>query len=70
VILAGHSWAGMVISETRSDPKVAGLVYSEEDRTGLTSGKPRFTCGVRPSEQRQITLSVNDLQHFVQTRAA
>lgn len=27
VILAGHSWAGMVISEAGNDPKVAGLVY-------------------------------------------
>src|SRR5438309_2326952 len=27
VILVGHSWAGMVISEAGNDPKVAGLVY-------------------------------------------
>src|SRR2546429_4866119 len=27
VILGGHSWAGMVISEAGNDPKVAGLVY-------------------------------------------
>jgi pimeloyl-ACP methyl ester carboxylesterase len=27
VILVGHSWAGMVISEAGSDPKVAALVY-------------------------------------------
>src|SRR5436853_489818 len=27
VILAGHSWAGMVISEAGNDPKVTGLVY-------------------------------------------
>jgi len=27
VILAGHSWAGMVISEAGNDPKVVGLVY-------------------------------------------
>src|ERR1700704_3372280 len=27
VILVGHSWAGMVISEARNDPKVAALVY-------------------------------------------
>ena len=27
VILVGHSWAGMVISEAGSDPKVVGLVY-------------------------------------------
>ncbi len=27
VILVGHSWAGMVISEVGNDPKVAGLVY-------------------------------------------
>src|SRR5579862_3356793 len=27
VILVGHSWAGMVISEAGTDPKVAGLVY-------------------------------------------
>ncbi len=27
VLLVGHSWAGMVISEAGSDPKVAGLVY-------------------------------------------
>jgi pimeloyl-ACP methyl ester carboxylesterase len=26
-ILAGHSWAGTVISEAGTDPKVAGLVY-------------------------------------------
>src|SRR6266403_3813442 len=27
VILVGHSWAGMVMSEAGNDPKVAGLVY-------------------------------------------
>ena len=27
VILVGHFWAGMVISEAGNDPKVAGLVY-------------------------------------------
>src|SRR3954453_16464643 len=27
VILVGHSWAGMVISEAGNDPGVAGLVY-------------------------------------------
>jgi pimeloyl-ACP methyl ester carboxylesterase len=27
IILVGHSWAGMVISEAGNDPKVAGLVY-------------------------------------------
>src|SRR2546422_5695144 len=27
VILVGHSWAGMVISEAGNDPKIAGLVY-------------------------------------------
>src|SRR5271154_5332696 len=27
VILVGHSWAGMVVSEAGNDPKVVGLVY-------------------------------------------
>jgi pimeloyl-ACP methyl ester carboxylesterase len=27
VILVGHSWAGMVISEAGNDPKIEGLVY-------------------------------------------
>lgn len=27
VILVGHSWAGMIISEAGNDPKVAALVY-------------------------------------------
>jgi len=27
VILVGHSWGGMVISQAGNDPKVAGLVY-------------------------------------------
>src|SRR5207244_8127335 len=27
VILVGHSWAGVVISDAGVDPKVAGLVY-------------------------------------------
>ena len=27
VILVGHSWAGMVISEAGNDPKVVGLVF-------------------------------------------
>lgn len=27
VLLVGHSWAGMVISEAGNDPKVVGLVY-------------------------------------------
>jgi pimeloyl-ACP methyl ester carboxylesterase len=27
VVLVGHSWAGMVISEAGNDPKVKALVY-------------------------------------------
>src|SRR5215472_12789998 len=27
VLLVGHSWGGMVITEAGNDPKVAGLVY-------------------------------------------
>jgi pimeloyl-ACP methyl ester carboxylesterase len=27
VLLVGHSWAGMVVSQAGNDPKVAGLVY-------------------------------------------
>ena len=53
VILVGHSWAGMVISEARNDPKVAGLAYiARRIERALPPGKPRFTCGVRPRLRR------------------
>jgi pimeloyl-ACP methyl ester carboxylesterase len=47
VILVGHSWAGVVITEAGNDPKVAGLVYvaafapdEGESVNGLGKGKP------------------------------
>ncbi len=45
VILVGHSWAGMVISEAGNDPKVVGLVYiaaivPEEGQTANDVLKP------------------------------
>lgn len=47
VILVGHSWAGMVITQAGSDPKVAGLVYvaafaPDEDQaiSDVTKGYP------------------------------
>jgi pimeloyl-ACP methyl ester carboxylesterase len=47
VILVGHSWAGMVISEAGNDPKVAGLVYiaalvpdSGQSAGDVTNGYP------------------------------
>ena len=45
VILVGHSWAGMVISEAGNDPKVAGLVYvaaivPDEDQSAGDVVKP------------------------------
>ncbi|HEV3140687.1 MAG TPA: alpha/beta hydrolase [Vicinamibacterales bacterium] len=45
VILVGHSWAGMVISDAGNDPKVAGLVYiaaivPDKDQSASDATKP------------------------------
>src|SRR6185295_10470769 len=45
VILVGHSWAGVVITEAGMDPKVVGLVYvaafaPDEGETAGDLGKP------------------------------
>src|SRR6476659_10544995 len=52
VILVGHSWAGMVITQAGNDPKVVGLVYlaaygpdSGESLTAVSANAPQTELG-------------------------
>ena len=62
VILVGHSWAGMVISEAGNDPKVAGLVYvaaivPDEDQSANDVLKPYSPPPVLPKQSRMPRVS-------------
>ncbi len=66
VILVGHSWAGMVISEAGRDPKVAGLVYisalvpkSGQSAADTTKGYPAAAgpAQVRPDAVGYLSLT-------------
>src|SRR5437773_11009574 len=57
VILVGHSWAGMVISEAGNDPKVTGLVYvaaivPDEAQSPSDAVKP-YPPTPRPTEAKR-----------------
>lgn len=49
VLLIGHSWAGVVITEAGNDPKVAGLLYVDafapDDNQSLTDASKDFPPG-------------------------
>lgn len=49
VLLVGHSWAGMVISEAGNDPKVAGLVYISALVPGKGQSAGDVTKGYPPA---------------------
>ena len=62
VILVGHSWAGMVISEAGNDPKVAGLVYvaalvPDEGQSANDVLKPYPPPLVLPKQNRMLRVS-------------
>jgi pimeloyl-ACP methyl ester carboxylesterase len=66
VILVGHSWAGMVVSEAGSDPKVAGLVYVSalvptkgQSAADTTKGYPAAPGGaeVKPDAAGYLSLA-------------
>ena len=75
VILVGHSWAGMVISEAGSDPKVAGLVYISalvpkkgQSAADTTKGYPSApgSAQVKPDAAGYLTLTRKGIdQDFV-----
>jgi pimeloyl-ACP methyl ester carboxylesterase len=57
LILVGHSWAGMVISEAGNNPKVAGLVYisalvpkSGQSAADTTNGYPAAPGGAQTKQ--------------------
>jgi len=72
VILVGHSWAGVVITEAGTDPKVAGLVYVAAfapDRGEALGelGKPYPAPPVVPIADKQGFLSLSTdtvVKHF------
>ena len=62
VILAGHSWGGVVITQAGNHPKVAGLVYiaafqPDNNETALQwflSAPPAAENGVLPADEKGI----------------
>ncbi len=76
VLLVGHSWGGVVITQAGDDPKVAGLVYvaawvPDEGQTmkDLAKDYPPSPAGpeFRPDGAGFLTLSRQGMhQHFVQ----
>ena len=66
VILVGHSWGGVVITEAGSDPKVAGLVYvaAFAPDVGIPVGElgkgfpePPGLAELRPDAQGYLTMT-------------
>jgi pimeloyl-ACP methyl ester carboxylesterase len=66
VILVGHSWAGMAISEAGNDPKVVGLVYISalvpkkgQDAADTTKGYPTApgSAEAKPDAAGYLTLT-------------
>src|SRR5215468_8112267 len=66
VILVGHSWGGVVISEAGADPKVAGLVYvaafapdvgEPVGELGKDFPPPPGAAELRPDAQGYLTLT-------------
>ena len=66
VILVGHSWAGMVISEAGNDPKVAALVYISalvpkkgQSASNATNGYPAAPGGaeIKPDAAGYLSMT-------------
>jgi len=74
VILVGHSWAGMVITEAGADPKVKALVYvaafapsTGQSINDILKGQPAppWAGGLRKDSAGYLTLSEDAIaQHF------
>jgi pimeloyl-ACP methyl ester carboxylesterase len=73
VILVGHSWAGVVITEAGTDPKVAGLVYvaafaPESGEAVGDLGKdfppPPGGAELRPAADGYLTLTTKGVMEY------
>jgi pimeloyl-ACP methyl ester carboxylesterase len=73
VILVGHSWAGVVITEAGADPKVAGLVYvaafaPDSGQAVGDLGKdfpaPPGAAEIRPAADGYLTLTTKGVMEF------
>ncbi|TMH29060.1 MAG: alpha/beta hydrolase [Betaproteobacteria bacterium] len=73
VILVGHSWGGVVITEAGADPKVAGLVYvaAFAPEVGVPVGElgkdfppPPGLAEVRPDAAGYLTLTTKGVMEF------
>jgi pimeloyl-ACP methyl ester carboxylesterase len=73
VILVGHSWAGVVITEAGADPKVAGLVYvaafapdvgQPVSDLGKDFPPPPGSAELRPDAEGYLTLTTKGVMEF------
>ena len=73
VILVGHSWGGVVITEAGADPKVAGLVYvaAFAPEVGVPVGElgkdfppPPGGAEIRPDAAGYLTLTTKGVMQF------
>lgn len=63
VLLVGHSYGGAVITETGTDPKVAGLVYVAAFAPGAGESAGGLGAGAPPT--RILEVAVPDAQGFL-----
>jgi pimeloyl-ACP methyl ester carboxylesterase len=73
VILVGHSWAGVVITEAGADPKVAGLVYVAAfapdvgevvGDLGKDYPPPAGAAEIRPAADGYLTLTTKGVMEY------
>jgi pimeloyl-ACP methyl ester carboxylesterase len=73
VILVGHSWGGVVITEAGADPKVAGLIYvaAFAPEVGVPVGElgkdfppPPGAAEIRPDAEGYLTLTTKGVMEF------
>jgi len=73
VILVGHSWAGVVITEAGADPKVAGLVYvaafapdvgEAVGDLGKDFPPPPGAAELRPAADGYLTLTTKGVMEY------
>jgi pimeloyl-ACP methyl ester carboxylesterase len=73
VILVGHSWGGVVITETGVDPKVAGLVYvaafapdvgEKVGELGKEFPPPPGAAELRPGADGYLTLTTKGVMEY------
>jgi len=73
VILVGHSWAGVVITEAGADPKVTGLVYvaAFAPEVGVAVGDlgkdfppPPGGAEIKPGADGYLTLTMKGVMRF------